>query len=384
MPRVIQEYKTEGTHRIVKNYDLEGKQAVLKLHEVGLDDYQVTKLRLYGHDSEEFKLVSKFNSRGRTRQEAIINAQMVDYNVQLEDSVFTFDSNISFKEDASFRGQSLDMELYIPYNREFYMSEDLKYIIRNTIYRSGFSVSQMEDNTWVFTEAGLRCLTCEYDSEDEDEYYYSGNFKKSFEVGDFTGLEVADDFIINLIQSDSSSVTLAGEEAFIEEVLVTNDGGLLKIGFDEDRYSIKKKDRGIEVNIGLPNLEEVYFGGVSKAYINDFDLSSLKMVLTGVSVTEGNLTIRDNLEIEMKGAAKLTLEGSGNYLSADLGGGSVLNSLYYESQNVEIEAEGASSAKVFASNTLNASSHGSSEIQFRGDPARTNLDEETGSSISEY
>ena len=386
MPRVIQEYKTEGTHRVVQNFDLEGKQAVLKLHEVGLDDYQVTKLRLYGHDSEEFKLVSKFNSRGRTRQEAIINAQMVGYNVHLDDSVFTFDSNISFKENASFRGQSLDMELYIPYNREFYMSEDLKYIIRNTIYRSGFSVSQMEDNTWMFTEAGLRCLTCEYDTEedDDDEYYYSGNFKKSFEVGAFTGLDVGDDFIINLMQSDSTSVTLSGEEAFVDEVMVTNDGGLLKIRFDEDRYSIRKKDRGIEVNIELPNLEEVYFSGVSKAYINDFDLNSLNMVLTGVSVTEGNVTIQDNLEIEMKGAAKLTLEGAGNYLSANLSGGSVLNSLYYESQNVEVAAEGASSAKVYASNTLNASSRGSSEIQFKGDPGRTNLDAETGSTINEY
>ena len=385
MPRVIQEYKTEGTHRVVQNYDLQGKQAVLQLHEVGLDDYQVTKLRLYGHDSEEFKLVSKFNSRGRTRQEAIINAQMVDYTVLLDDSVFTFDSNISFKENASFRGQSLDMELYIPYNREFYMSEDLKYIIRNTIYRSGFSVSQMEDNTWMFTEAGLRCLTCEYESDDDDdEYYYSGSFKKSFEVGTFTGLDIGDDFIINLMQSDSTSVTLSGEEAFIDEVLVTNDGGLLKIGFDQDRYSIRKKDRGIEVNIELPNLEEVYFSGVSKAYINDFDLNSLKMVLTGVSVTEGNVSIQDNLEIEMKGAAKLTLEGKGNYLSANISGGSVLNSLYYESQNVEVEAEGASSAKVYASNTLNASSRGSSEIQFKGDPGKTNLDAETGSSINEY
>jgi hypothetical protein len=86
----------------------------------------------------------------------------------------------------------------------------------------------------------------------------------------------------------------------------------------------------------------------------------------------------------MKGAAKLTLEGKGGYLRAQLSGGSVLNSLYYEAANVEIEAEGASTAKVFASNTLNASSRGSSEIQYRGDPASTNLDEETGASISEY
>jgi len=384
LPRVVQEYKTEGTHRVVDNYDLQGKKAILQLNEVGMDDYQVTKLRLYGHDGDQFKLVSKFNSRGRTRQEAIKNAQMVNYQVELEDSILTFDSNITFKEDAHFRGQALSMELYIPYDQEFYMNEDLKYIIRNTIYRSGFSVSQMEGNTWVFTESGLRCLTCEYQDEDEDDYYYGGDYYESFDVGPFTGLEVGDDFIVNIMQADSFSVNLSGEEVYIQEVSVENDGGFLKIGFDKDKFHLKKKTRGIEVNIELPYLEEVHFSGVSKAYINDFNMDNLKLVLSGVSVTEGDFEVAENLEVEMKGAAKLTIEGRGNYLSVQLNGGSVLNSLYYESENVEIIADGASSAKIYSGQTLDASSHGSSSIQYRGDPNRTTLDEQTGSSISEY
>ncbi len=384
LPRVVQEYKTEGTHRVVENYDLQGKKAILQLNEVGMDDYQVTKLRLYGHDGDQFKLVSKFNSRGRTRQEAIKNAQMVNYQVELEDSILTFDSNITFKEDAHFRGQALSMELYIPYDQEFFMNEDLKYIIRNTIYRSGFSVSQMEGNTWVFTESGLRCLTCEYQDEDEDDYYYGGDYYESFDVGPFTGLEVGDDFIVNIMQADSFSVNLSGEEVYIQEVSVENDGGFLKIGFDKDKFHLKKKTRGIEVNIELPYLEEVHFSGVSKAYINDFNMDNLKLVLSGVSVTEGDFEVAENLEVEMKGAAKLTIEGKGSYLNAQLSGGSVLNSLYYEADNVEIEAEGASSAKVYAGQTLDASSRGSSEIQYRGGASRTTLDEQTGSSISEY
>jgi len=384
LPRVVQEYKTEGTHRVVDNYDLQGKKAILQLNEVGMDDYQMTKLRLYGHDGDQFKLVSKFNSRGRTRQEAVKNAQMVNYQVELEDSILTFDSNITFKEDAHFRGQALSMELYIPYDQEFFMNEDLKYIIRNTIYRSGFSVSQMEGNTWVFTESGLRCLTCEYQDEDEDDYYYGGDYYESFDVGPFTGLEVGDDFIVNIMQADSFSVNLSGEEVYIQEVSVENDGGFLKIGFDKDKFHLKKKTRGIEVNIELPYLEEVHFSGVSKAYINDFNMDNLKLVLSGVSVTEGDFEVAENLEVEMKGAAKLTIEGRGSYLNAQLSGGSVLNSLYYEADNVEIEAEGASSAKVYARQTLDASSRGSSEIQYRGGASRTTLDEQTGSSISEY
>ncbi len=385
VPGVVQQYKTEGTHRVVQNYDFQGKRAVLELKEVGMDDYQVTKLRLYGHEEEHFKLVSKFNSRGRTRQEAMTNAQMVDYHVTKEDSLLVFDSNITFKDDAQFRAQSLDMELYIPYNQEFFMNENLKHIIRNTIYRSGFSVSQMEGNTWIFTEAGLRCLTCVTDDDDyDDDDYYSGNYQKSFEVGSFSGLQVGDDFIVNIRQGDSSSISLVGEEAFVEEVEIQNEGGLLKIGFDEERYSNKKKNRGIEVNVQIRDLEEVYLSGVSKGYLNDIEVDNLKMELSGVSVTEGAINVTENLELELRGGSKLILEGNGNYIDAQLRGGSILNSLYFEADHVTITADGASSAKVFSGNSLDASSDGSSEIQYRGDPGRTNLSEKAGSSISEY
>ena len=78
------------------------------------------------------------------------------------------------------------------------------------------------------------------------------------------------------------------------------------------------------------------------------------------------------------------LEGNGKYLNAALGGGSILNSLYFESENVVVDADGASSAKVFASQSLVANSDGSSEIQYRGDPSSTTLNEQTGSSISKY
>jgi phage shock protein PspC (stress-responsive transcriptional regulator) len=385
VPSVVQQYKTEGTYRVEEHYDLQGKSAVLKLREVGLDDYQVAKLRMYGYDGDDFKLVSKFNSRGRTRQEAINNAQMVGYQVTQEDSTLIFDSNITFNEDAKFRAQSLDMELYIPYDQEFFMNENLKHIIRNTIYRSGFSVSQMEGNTWMFTEAGLRCLTCLADEEDDDdEYYYSGSYEKSYDVGSFTGLQVGDDFIVNIQQGDSSYVKLVGEEAYVEEVEIVNDGGLLKIGFDQDLYVGRKKNRGIEVNVQIPNLEEVHLSGVSKGYLNDIEVDNLKMELSGVSVAEGALTVTDNLEVELKGGSKLVLEGKGNYVNAHLSGGSILNSLYFEAEQVIVDADGASSAKVFAGNSLEASSDGSSEIQYRGEPARTQLEEKAGSSISEY
>jgi len=170
LPSVIRQYKTEGEHKVTELFDFNGKQAVLDLNEVGMDDYSAVTLRLFGYDGDEYKLIRKYESRGSSRQQAIQNAQMVTYGVRQADSVLTFDSNIVFDEDAKFRGQSLDMELYIPYDQKFHMDESLQHIIRNTIYRSGYRVADMEGNTWTFTKSGaLRCLTCSIDIDDDDD-----------------------------------------------------------------------------------------------------------------------------------------------------------------------------------------------------------------------
>ena len=164
------------------------------------------------------------------------------------------------------------MELYIPYDQKFHMSENLKHIIRNTIYRSGYRVSDMEGNTWSFTKGGsLRCLTCSIDIDDDnEEYYYSNSdYEKEFEVEvPFSGVSVGDDFIVDIRYGEEHKVVLSGEEVYIQDVVVENDGGLLKIGFDEERYRVKRKNRGVEVEIITPNLDEIRVTGESLSLIH--------------------------------------------------------------------------------------------------------------------
>ncbi len=385
LPGVVREYRSEGIHKETQYFELENKQAVLKLREVGMDEYEATTLRLYGYEGDNYKLIKKFESRGSSRLEAIQNAQMVTYSVQQQDSLLIFDSNIMFAEEAKFRGQTLEMELYIPYDQEFFMDENLKHIIRNTIYSSGYRPSQMDGNTWIFTESGLRCTTCEqYSDEGDEEYYYSDEFSKEFEVGEFNSISVGDDFIVNIRFGEEHRVYMSGEEIYIQEVSVNNDGGRLEIGFDQDKFKIKKKNRGIEIDIETPELQEVLFSGTAKAYINGFELSDLRLQGSGVSVAEAEVDVAESLDIELQGGSSLILRGSGKNLMVDMDGGSELDAFNYQADNVEIDARGASHAGIYASSSLNASSAGSTEILYQGNPEQLNLDEKTGSSIAEY
>ena len=84
-----------------------------------------------------------------SKQQAIENAKMVVYNVEVKDSILTFDSNIRFKKDAIFRAQKLNMTLYIPYNYPFVLDEASSRFITQYI-----DYDDLEGNTWIMTDKG--------------------------------------------------------------------------------------------------------------------------------------------------------------------------------------------------------------------------------------
>ena len=387
VPRIVNDFNRDGTHKETLYYDMADKTVILDLEEVGMDDYRETNLRLFGHDDNRLKLVQKFEARGRTRQAAIKNAQMVTYNVTQSDSTLTFDSDMQFKSDAKFRAQELVMELYIPYEQKFIMRDELRHILVATLSRNGYSASQMEGNTWKFDDTGLHCLTCpeedEDDQEDDDPYTGFGDFSKQISVTDFTSLEVGKNFLLNVRQGNEYKVTISGDEEVVDLVTVENQSGLLTVTYDNDRFKLRTQRQDVEIDIVMPELEEIKLSGACKAFIDHFDTDDIKVELSGVAAAE--MEVESNvIDVKMTGAPKLTLEGNSRLMTVTMRDGSILNALDYPVEEVEIDTEGASSAKLNVTNTLNASAGGASNIEYKGNPENTELNESTASNISKY
>lgn len=162
VPKAITNFGTEGEYNETETYYLD-KSPVLTMQDVGMEGYQTTRLEIRSHQDSTMRLVKRFQARGQSRLDAANNAKMVTHQVRIQnDSIMVIDSNILFNEDAKFRAQELSLVLYMPYNKVFYMNENLKEILRNTLSRNGYRVSQMEGNQWMFDDNGkLTCLTCE-------------------------------------------------------------------------------------------------------------------------------------------------------------------------------------------------------------------------------
>lgn len=357
LPGIIGSYSSDGIHRVTKTYNLEDKTALLTLREAGLENYQGASLTLRGHGEPEYKLVQSFESRGSSRRDALNNAKMVDYNVVLNDSVFIFDSNLTFTEDATFRAQELEMTLYIPYNQPFKMKEEMKYIIRNTIYNSGHTVSQMEGNLWQFTESGLHCITCEEDLEEETG---DNNNYRNFNFEGFSSLNFDGKFEIYVREGNDYKVVISGDDN-VDRVDLRKNNNELSIDVNNDN-----EEDFIKINIEMPELVRLNLEGQSTADIKGFQSNALDIIIADEVRSEIQVQTK-RISIQMTDASDLTLIGSTDFMQVDLQDNASLSATEFEAENAEINAEDSSEAYINVTNDLKSTSTPASIIRNKSD-----------------
>lgn len=371
VPRIVYQFREDGEHQVVQEYTLENKTPVLELRETGLEGYAVTSLQLRGHEGPGYKLIENFEAQGKTRLDAEENARMVTYQVDLKDSIFTFDSNIQFKEGALFRAQRLDMILYIPYDQPFVMDEDMRHIIRNT---SGFHYSDDHKNTWqISRDKGLECLTCPVYRRRTSSHRTiekNGRSYREFTFDHFEALKSDHVFTIDMIKDPQYRVSITGKPAIVNNIDVFSEGDRLYVKYNghsfRDYDEISRND--VNITIFTPSISEIDLAGVSKLNMHDFTLRSLDLELTGASYARlTNINI-DNIDIELSGTSELEIEGEGSELQAELSGVSQLNAYDYQVTNAQVETNGASSAKVYVTHHLEYEEAFASKVKYRGTP----------------
>lgn len=359
IPKIIYAFKEEGEFKIEKTYSPTGKTAVLKVNEVGLDDYHGAMLNLEGHTGTDFKLVQVFKSQGTTRALAMENAKMVDYNVVVQDSVFTFDSNVTFRPDAIFRAQEVYQTLYIPYDFPFTLDAASGQFIDEYIewdYRDG--------HTWKMTKTGLECISCPKPTQEE---------LAREELRNFDQLDLHGIFDVRIFQGDEYAVELKGPEAEKNKYNIYRSGKTLIIDFEGkknfnwDWNSEKVLSDQVYISITMPDLEKIEATGFGSIEIEERNASDMEIEIRGPIKLHGKIWTED-MNINLTGKSEVELEGRSGTLNASLEFASKLKAYNFEVTDANIEATGASTAKVNVTHRLEIEEGMASDIDFRGNP----------------
>jgi phage shock protein PspC (stress-responsive transcriptional regulator) len=361
IPKIAYSFKEEGEFREETTYNLPGKKAVFHINEVGMDDYNAVSLTLKGHEAKDFRLVQIFKAQGATKQKAIENARMIDYVVDVKDSVMTFDSNIQFKPDAIFRAQRLDMTLYIPYNYPFVMDESTSRFISQYI-----DYEDMDGYTWEMNEKGLKCLNCPITEEEKNDV------ADDFGLTDFDELEIRGVFDVSIDRGDEYAVELIGSDSDKEKYKIYRLGRTLVIDYEriskDFDWDMPVLDEGeIRINITMPALEKIEAQGYGKIEFENFEADNIDIDLIGPVKLRGEINTRD-LVINLKGKSEADLSGRATNLDAELEFASKLRAYNLEVDDAIVEVSGASSAKVNVTKSLEMEEGLASDIDYRGNP----------------
>lgn len=368
IPPYIRNFHENGRHTTINRYNLNGKTAVLNFNDIGEDEFNLVSLRIRSHNDTTVKVEQEFSASGPSRKDAVDNAKMIKYGFVAKDSIFTFDSNLEFAENARFRKQQVEMTLYLPIGQKFVLDENMRHLIGNFMYREGFSNHQMTGNTWQFSGDGLQCISCpEADNNEENEItkWDDSSYQRTYEIDDFSELEINSAFEVKVKKGNKYSFHIDGKKSDVDDVVVDRTGDVLSMDFKGDILRSNRKPREINIYIVMPNLAAVQFGNASKVYVSGFREDYMDIELNGAAFADFDVDV-NSMNAKVEGASKLLLSGSGTKLKAKLSGASTLNSYDFSTDVAEIETHNASIARVYATDHLVINTFGASNVTYKG------------------
>ncbi len=361
VPRIVYAFHADGEYEVETVYKLTGKTAILKLNK-NSTGYDETDLTLRGYNGSDFKLVQTFEAQGSSSRQAAQNAQMVTYHVAFADSVFTFDKDLQFKDDAVFRGQRLDMVLYIPYDFPFIMDEGMSRFISQ--YVDG---AYLEGYTWRMTRNGLECVNCN-----------NTTTETLTDVRDFDAIEISGRFDLRILNGQHYSVELSGSEREKDRYDVHREGGKLVIEYDGDsrRDWSDWDDRSfafepMRITVAAPRLEKVEANGLGRVNLEGITGDDLEIAGRGPVQFDGSVNVK-NLEIRLTGKSEADLSGTAENMNARVEFASTLRAYDLVAKDASVEVTGASTAKVNVQGTLEVEERFGSDVDYRGNPQVVN------------
>lgn len=173
----------------------------------------------------------------------------------------------------------------------------------------------------------------------------SGNSQKQKrDVGSFTSLSTEGAFEIDIVCQKPLSLEIEGDDNILPLVSTEVSNNVLHIR-NTRSYSTSEP---IRVRISVPDLEGISTNGGGR-----IDITGLKS---------------DKFEIDVNGAPTLRVAGEANSVDIDTNGAGKIDTNKLRAANVVVDSKGVSKVDVYASEKLDVTVSGPSNVTYDGDP----------------
>ncbi|MCP9770544.1 PspC domain-containing protein [Lacihabitans sp. LS3-19] len=347
------------------------------------DDVFDTRVSIETSPNENLTLKQRFISKGRTKEEAIENSKKINYLVTQRDSLLIFPENFIIANNTPFRNQKVITTLYIPKNQRFKMTSNFVHRVYSQSWnlkrRFGIDWEDIQKYTFIMDDNGkVKCEDCPELTEDEkeaverkndsDDNFYAGSefnehgeFHKTVKVDDFENIKFGANYIVTIKQGTEASLEIySNREEELNDIEAKVRNRTLEIEYDDP---FRKHDADIHIYITTQKIKDLDISGASIVKVFGFEnLDKLNIEMGGASKAAFQVK-SDKIDIDASGASLITFKGECNTLRAELSGASELNTRDCKIENADIEAHGASVAKLGKIKNLRSDTSGGSSIE---------------------
>lgn len=196
------------------------------------------------------------------------------------------------------------------------------------------------------------------------------------ETKPFQKLELSGATSVIFTQSDTLSLRLEADKEEINNLVTDFSDGILSV---KAKGNFKQP---YKIYVSGNNIHRITVSGASKITTTNQMLSD-SLILDVSGASSANLSVKSSdMDAMIGGASSVSLDGYSKSFHANLSGASSLKAYKLNTNEADVKVSGASTAKVFASEKINANATGSSTIKFKGDPKEVSAEASTSSQIA--
>jgi len=200
----------------------------------------------------------------------------------------------------------------------------------------------------------------------------------------FNRVEAGHAYNIEITQGDEYRIEIRADDNFVEYLDITKRGNTLDLDLD-DQFSYQFLDGVLEASITMPELALIRLSGASDAVIGGFDSTSrFEANLSGDSTLVGDLGAGNILldlsgsselsgsyavsiaDFSVSGASKIHLTGSGDNVTMDVSGSSLVDLYEFNTRDATVDVSGASEVYLNADGVVDVSASGASRVYQSG------------------
>jgi hypothetical protein len=186
--------------------------------------------------------------------------------------------------------------------------------------------------------------------------------KQEKTIEPFSSLSTSGAVNVKYRNSDTNQVILKGSE---------EDFGKIEFYIKENTLFINSKGNiqdPLTVYVSGNKLNEVYTSGASSVRSSEI-INAPNFILNATGASNIHLGVKsDSVNATASGASEINLKGSTTNFNAVVTGAAGLKAYELISENSDINASGASNARVFASQKITVNATGASNVKFKGEP----------------